>query len=178
MNHFAGERSPVVGRHPELAAGGVVHHARHERERQIVCLRFVGAMMHRHVAVKAALTRGIDARLRHPAALLITHGDDVVRADAHAVRIAKAGGVHVQFCTVGRDAQDRAAVRVALGALGEKEVPLRVRLEVGVKRVAAAGGEYVVVKILVVIRLAIAIEIVQAGDLVAPNHVAAVVDDL
>ena len=43
---------------------------------------------------------------------------------------------------------------------------------------AAAGGEHVVVKILVVIRLAIAIEIVQSGDLVAPNHVAAVIDDL
>ena len=135
-------------------------------------------MMHWHVAVKAALARGIDACLRHPTALLVANGHDIVRADPHAVWIAKAGGVHVQFCTVGRDAQDRAAVRVALGALGEKEVPLRVSLEVGVKRVAAAGGEHVVVKILVVIRLAIAIEIVQAGDLVAPNHVAAVVDDL
>ena len=84
-----------------------------------VCLRDDASACSR----KSRLTRGIDARLRHPAALLITHGDDVVRADAHAVRIAKAGGVHVQFCTVGRDAQDRAAVRVALGALGEKEVP-------------------------------------------------------
>ena len=90
-------------------------------------------MMHRYVAVKAALARGIDARLRHPTALLVANGDNVVRADTHAVWVAKAGGVDVQFAAVGADSQDRATVGVALGALGEKEVSLRVRLEVGVE---------------------------------------------
>ena len=135
-------------------------------------------MMHRHEAVKPAPPHHVHPRLRHPAALLISHSDHVAGADAQPVRVAEAGREHVQLPAVGADADQRTAVRRALGALCEIKVAARVGLETRRVCVPAARREQIVVEAFVKVRLAVAVEVVQTCDLVASDDVGIATDHL
>ena len=123
----------------------------------------------------------------HPGALVVAVGDLTVGADAHAVRGADAGGVDFELLAVGRHLEDAAVVvaertpaaatRVHGATFEEVEVALAVRLQVEGELVEVRGDLDVVVEVLVEIGLAVAVEVLEAGDLVATEDVELLVDD-
>ena len=81
------------------------------------------------------------------------------------------GGEDVDLLAVGRDPDE------ALLAGDGVEVALGVALEAADEVVAGGGGDVGVADALVEVGLAVAVEVVESGDLVAPQHVDGVVRD-
>ena len=77
-----------------------------------------------------------------------------------------------------RERAPPAAARIHRAALGEVEVAGRVGLQVEGELVEARRDLHVVVEVLVEVGLAVAVQVVQPGDLVAAEDVDLVVDDL
>ena len=118
----------------------------------------------------------VDAVLRRPEPFLVGQEERAVGVEADAVRGAEAGGQDLGLRAVLADLQQRAVVRHqggqgVAGGLGVVEVPLRVGLQAHRELVEVLGHLVVVVEALVEVGLAVAVEVVQAHDLVAAADV-------
>ena len=133
-----------------------------------------------HVAVKAARLEQAHLGGRHPAALIVAHGQSAVGQDAHAVRRAEAGAVDGAFLAVGRNLDDRSGqgVRGVLPGLDVVEIAFRVALQVKIVRVKKGGHVGVGAEALVKIRLPVVVQVVQPREAILAGDVDFIVDHL
>ena len=174
VEQAAAEIAPGVLRHPDEFRRAAVLGVGHPDHRRLH--RGVGGVGDRsvaeHVAVEAAGLHAVDAVLRRPEAFLVGDEEGAVVIDAHAVRGAEAGGEDLGLRPVGTHLQQRAVLRhhaverVAAG-LGVVEIAGRVGLQAHRELVEVLGDLGVVVEALDEVGLAVSVEILQAGDLVA-----------
>ena len=137
---------------------------------------------------RAGLGQDVEVVDGDPCALIVAVRDLVVGPDAHAIGGAHAGGDDVEARTVGRQAEDAAMVgaqgapaaasRVHRAALEEVEVAAGVHLEVEGELVEVGRDLHVVVHVLIRVRLAVAVEVAQAGDLVPSEDMDDTLDHL
>ena len=186
MQQRAAERAEFIAG-PDLAAGRIIHAPREPAKRRREGLRRLGAMVHSERAEEGRLGCGcageadpVDAAHGSPDAFVVAGGDLAARADAAAVRRAQAGGDDIEPRAVRAHAQHAAVMRpggVPLVRAFERRVFAKVkvargvRLQVGGELVVVRRAAHVVVEVLVVVRLAVAVQIVQPRDLVAPEDV-------
>ena len=125
-----------------------------------------------HVAVEGSRLDPVDPVLRRPVPFLVGHDHAPVRVDHEAVRCPETVGDDLGRGAVGGDLEDRpvlghAGVEVVSRALGVVEVALRVRFQAHGELVEVRRRLGVVVEGLVVVCLTVAVQVVEAGDLVA-----------
>jgi hypothetical protein len=154
---------------PELAAARVVGHfgneAQRPQRRRIFALQGGGSQK----SIEAARLNQVDFRRWHPIPLAVGHGNLAERAGAHAKRMAKAARNDFEPLAVGAESQQRAAMW-AFSSLQEDEAAVRHSFEthrVGMRRPVV---DEVVIERFVVVGLAVAIFIVQPGELIPTQH--------
>ena len=167
MHELPAERSPAVARHICLPAARMVepawqiHHRQGRRDapeiQHRVRGRLAGLLLH------LADRRGVGV-----VALRDGHGDRAVGQEREAVGIAEARGQNVDRLAVGADPQ-QALMR------GGEEVAGRVALEAALVVVAARGLE-AIGHAGVEVGFAVAVGVVEPGELVAAEHIHDVVD--
>ena len=133
-------------------------------------------------AVEAAGLDEVQLARGHPVALIVARQNLVVRPDRHAVRRAETGREHLEFRAVLRDAEQRALMRRLDGgrprrAFEEEKIAVRICVQIEAELVVILRDDRVVVEIFVKIRRAVAVQIMQARDLIAAEHVHFVIDD-
>ena len=173
-------RTPGVARHPVLSACGAVKIVRQPADRIDHPLVAVGC--HRRLeAVVAAPLELVDRCLGDAVTLVVADRHAAPRTEAHAVGLAEAAREDLELRPIGRDLH-HAAVLASLrldvmpGA-AVVEVALLVGVEIHDELVALQGEAGIVVEVLVEVGFAIVVEVVQAGELVAPYSVDLALDD-
>ena len=165
----AARHAPAVAVHEALAARRVVHPAWKINERRRG--RHIGARP-AIAEKKPARTRRREAHLRgrRPLALLARSRQRAVRREAHAVRIPKARRDHRHAAPIAGDPH-QPLIR------GHRvEIPRAVALQAGDVVVPAGRGRIGVGKALVKVRLAVAIQVMEPRDLIAPEDVDDAID--
>ena len=117
-----------------------------------------------------------------PVPFVVRDGESSVRADTHAIRITHARGEDFEFRAISRDLEQRTLVvgldvRRPGRTLSVVEVPLRVGLEIHRELVKVRRDHAAVVEVFVIVRLVVAVQVVQSGDLIAAQHVHGTPDD-
>ena len=172
VQHAAVQRTPLVPGRPDLAAAGIVHETRNPAQRLVIAERTLVGDFRALVAEVTSFAGHGDVRDWRPFPFLRGGGDHALRTDAEAVRIAQAGGDDGGVAAGGWNAQD------TVDAVHEVEVSLRIGFETGDVIVAAGGCEISAGEVLIEVRFAVVVQIVQPRDLVAAEDVDLIVDDL
>ena len=175
------ERAPLVARHPDLAAGGIVILAigkPHERRLEFgdrVPMRGV------HDAVEAAGSDPVQWIGRNPCPLVVAGGELAGRADPDAVRRAKSGRDDFQFLAVFGDFHQRprvrgdalkpGAARIHRTGFCKIKIAVLVGLQVKNELVETFGRSVTIAEVLVVTGFAVVVQIVVARELVAAGSV-------
>src|SRR5260370_39308537 len=177
MSHAAWEGPRALAGNEHLSAAGIVHAARQIGERQIrrpAILWSAVAEVRRlvspdHVcsAERGAPCSGLyqaQHRRRRPLSLRARDGHGAVRIQAQAVRIAEAAGQDIDLLSIRRDAYQsligRGGVEIAGG------IALQPANEISASRRSGVG----VAETFIEVRLAVAVGVVQAGDLIASQN--------
>ena len=137
----------------------------------------------RRHAVETAFLNPVQFASRHPMALVIAHRDFVVRTHRHAVRRAEPGGEHLELQTVPGHLDQRALVRrgdvrFPRRTFRKVEIAPGIRLQIEREFVVVRCHHDVVVEVLIKIRFAVVVQVMQARDLIAAQHINRVVHNL
>ena len=136
-------------------------------------------MGHRRKAEEPAFLHDVDARGGNPFAFVVGFGDQAVWPAAKTVGIANAGGEDFEIVAVFVAAQNRAAVAAGIAALAIIEVSLGVGFQTGRIGVAIVRRHFAfVIETLIEVGFAVAIQIVQAGDLIAAQDIHSIIHNL
>ena len=177
------ERAPLVAGHPKLLRGRAVDVLGNPHHRRVVFRRVTPRHVRAHVAVEAILADEVDAVLRRPVAFLVAGEKRAVAIHRHAVGRAEAIGNAPALGAVLAHLDDGSVMRhqPVLGmarGLGKIKIALRIRLQIHRELVEMLSHLMVVVEALIKIHLAIIVDVVQPGDLVAATNVNRLVDNL
>ena len=166
VQHVPGERAPLSAlRHPDLAPARIVHTVWNPAQHRIVAQRPFRSHFRAAIAVITVAFGLDDERGRRPFALLRRDGEDAaIGTDARAVGVAETGGQCFHRTTVQRHPMQADGVHVI-------EVAARVCFEAGHEVVRLGKSLDQVAKVLVKVRLAVSILVVQPRDLVAAEHI-------
>ena len=169
---FARQRWPTTGSEEKLPGAGVILPAREMQQGRCRRLGVLGTTPAEMRAFAEAGLDEADGRRRCPIALLDAGGDESsVRRDADAVRITQPGGEHLDLIRQGQPQE-------TLIARGDVKAASFVSLQADDEIMAARRGGVAIEKAFVVISFAVPVEVVQPGDLVAPEDEHLTVDDL
>ena len=114
---------------------------------------------------------------------LVAHHPLAVGPDGHSIGGSKAVAEDLRLCAIGRDSDQRAVMRDdrvqgVAGRFREIEVAVGIGFQARGKLVKVFGHLMIVVEILVEIGFAVAIQVVEASDLIAAADIDLLVDDL
>ena len=110
MQQTAFEWTPLVARHPHLAAAGIIHRHRQPADRRIIGGRLGRDVRATHKAVKSAFFYQIHAARRRPVALIVAISQRITITATHAVGRTHARGVIAEGRTIFRNFQHAALV--------------------------------------------------------------------
>ena len=168
----AAQRGPRAVRQEDLTGAGIVLAPRQVKQGRLGRLARLGPAIAEVGTLILAQLHLYDGRSGGPIAFLQAGREEaVIRGEAGAVRIAQAGRQDLDALRAGQ-------AQHALVAGGGVEAPLGVGLQADHVIVAALGSRIAVRHALVEVGLVVAVEVVEARDLVTSEHMDATADHL
>ena len=175
-------QGPVVAVDPDRGTRAAVRLLVNPAQGRVVAGVLLARHIRHHVAVEAAGADPVDPVHRRPVTFLVGRDEAAVVVERQAVGGTEPVGQDLAGRAVGRNADDRTVLRNhrrqrVTGSLHIVEVALLVGLQVHGELVEVLGDLGVVVEVLVEVGFTVVVQVDQASDLVAAEHVDPVVDD-